>query len=428
MSGLLAKELLTQELSSVKSNIERIISSYRHIWDVYTELLQNSGDAILEKHSSLDKGKIELSINTEDREIIIKDNGIGISHNDMHKILVTGKSLKRDSGSGKFGFMGFGFTFVAFQSCYLNIESVHSGIKATRTYENLYKFVFDDFELPLSNEEVEGEHTSECVEDSYTKITIRFPKSFPIEEVEESLKSAFEIPLCSKSLEVMLRTKTIVGSLDVLFDRSKLFNFNLMVNGSSVPVVTGYLSGREIAKRALKDEIQFYDMGTYENFIDATDQLPDSSKDIARRANMIDVKVEDIEIGSRNKLKADFYISATSKTNLTNFMSDQNSKYIDAEHGLWLSICGMPIGICLDSYEHASMLPYTVVVDIKNDSLRKDLDAGRKGLSSYRQKQIVQVASELLLKYNFRKYKKYIAGGFDSRVKDPTYDPVEELK
>ncbi|MGF1691347.1 ATP-binding protein [Photobacterium kagoshimensis] len=428
MSGLLAKELLTQELGSVKSNIERIISSYRHIWDIYTELLQNSGDAILEKHSVLEKGVIDLSIDTVKRTLEIRDNGIGISHDDMHKILVTGKSLKRDSGNGKFGFMGFGFTFVAFQSCFLKIESVHDGVYATRTYKNLYKFIFDDYELPLSDEEVTGVKSLESTDESYTKIVVQFPQEFPIEEVEASLKSAFEIPLCQKSLEVMLRTKTIVGSLDVLFDRSKLFNFNLTVNGSSIPVTTGYLSGREVSKRALKDEVQFYDIDTYENFITATDALPESSKDISRRANMLDAKIENIEIGSRNKLVADFYISATSKTNLTNFMSDKESNYIEVEHGLWLSICGMPIGICLDSYEHASMLPYTVIVDIKNDSLRKDLDAGRKGLSSYRQKQIVEAASELLLKYNFRKYKKYITGAFDSRVKDPTYDPLEELK
>lgn len=45
--NLLEEELSKQQLSQVRSNIERIISSYRHVWDIYTELLQNSADPAL---------------------------------------------------------------------------------------------------------------------------------------------------------------------------------------------------------------------------------------------------------------------------------------------------------------------------------------------------------------------------------------------
>lgn len=47
--NLLKEELSKQQTSQIRSNIERIISSYRHVWDIYTELLQNSADAIIEK-------------------------------------------------------------------------------------------------------------------------------------------------------------------------------------------------------------------------------------------------------------------------------------------------------------------------------------------------------------------------------------------
>ena len=103
--NILKEELSKQQISQIRSNIERIISSYRHIWDIYTELLQNSADAIIEKfgEDKIEQGRIELEINTEQREIIITDNGIGIEESEISKILVNGKSLKREKNTGKFG-------------------------------------------------------------------------------------------------------------------------------------------------------------------------------------------------------------------------------------------------------------------------------------------------------------------------------------
>ena len=152
MRNVLREELSKQEEGQIISNIDRIISSYRNIWDLYSELLQNSADAILEKYGSdYSRGLIKLEIDPDAREIIISDNGIGIDEEDISKIIVTGKSLKRDRKSGKFGFMGFGFTFVAFQTNYLRIESIRNNKRASRTYENLYKFVYDNGEIPNSN-------------------------------------------------------------------------------------------------------------------------------------------------------------------------------------------------------------------------------------------------------------------------------------
>ena len=72
MSNVLKEELSKQEEEQIKSNINRIISSYRHVWDIYTELLQNSADAILEKHgNNFEKGTVKLEINTDLRQIII---------------------------------------------------------------------------------------------------------------------------------------------------------------------------------------------------------------------------------------------------------------------------------------------------------------------------------------------------------------------
>ncbi|MEH2030358.1 MAG: hypothetical protein V7K67_11905 [Nostoc sp.] len=107
MSNVLKEELSKQESSQIRSNIERIISSYRHIWDIYTELLQNSADAIIEQfgEENISEGKIALEISPDERIITIIDNGIGIEESTISKILVTGKSLKRERNTGKFGFI-----------------------------------------------------------------------------------------------------------------------------------------------------------------------------------------------------------------------------------------------------------------------------------------------------------------------------------
>lgn len=430
MKGLLANELLTQEIGNVKSNIERIISSYRHIWDIYTELLQNGGDAILEKHGDLSKGKLSLKVDTKLREITVSDNGIGISSDDIHKILVTGKSLKRDSNNAKFGFMGFGFTFVAFQTEYLKVETIKDGYKSTATYKDLYKFVFENSQLPMSQEELSGNNNSiECGDESGTIVTIRLPSTFPLEEVEESINSAFELAKNDQAFEIALRTKTVVGNLDSLFEQSKIFDFQLIVDDSPKSIDSGYLTTREIVKRVFNNtEPQFYDKASYESLILATSQIPDSSKDSARKAILLDHIEKDVKIGSKNPLLADMYFSATSKLNVNNFVNKVGSDLINIPHGIWLSICGMPIGICLDSFEHANSLPYTIVVNIKNPEIRRDLDAGRKGLSTYRQKQISTVANDLLTSLNFKKYRRYVAGNIDTRVTNPLYDAKKELQ
>ncbi len=185
IKNALREGLTQQEDEQTRSNINRIISSYRHIWDIYTELLQNSADAILQKYGDdeLDKGFVRLSIDTERREITIHDNGIGIGEDQISKIIVPGKSLKRENKSGRFGFMGFGFSFIAFQTESLKIESTNSQKKASRTYLDLYKFIYGDGEIPNSYEEENNIEGLSVTEDSQTTITVRFPQNFPEETV-----------------------------------------------------------------------------------------------------------------------------------------------------------------------------------------------------------------------------------------------------
>lgn len=330
--------------------------------------------------------------------------------------------------------MGYGFTFVAFQSDYLKIESIKNKLKSSRTYTNLYKFVYSCSDIPNSEEEESGYEAQKVSEENGTKITIQFPQNFNTEEVvEEALAATFRIAESAEMIIAVLRTRSIVGMLDPVFNKSDCFEFSLKINNRQVEVKTGYLTIREVVKSVLNSDSQSYDRLTqYEPLVQATSVLPTTAQDLARKAIVLEEKIEDIKIGIRNPLDARIIISATSKSHINQFnerFRNQNEMSFDFElqHGLWLSICGMPIGICLDSFDHSNYLPYTVIVDIKDKSIRKELDAGRKGISAYRMKQIANKVLEILKERNFIKYRRYIVGGGDSRISDPFYDPRKEL-
>src|SRR5882762_7729648 len=127
----LLQEVERMNLEQVRSNIERIIASYRHLIDIFAELIQNSTDAIIDKFgfAHMEQGNISLEVWPNERKLAVRDNGVGIAEPDLSSVLVNGKSLKRERNTGRYGFMGFGLTFVGFQTVYFKIESIHNGRK-----------------------------------------------------------------------------------------------------------------------------------------------------------------------------------------------------------------------------------------------------------------------------------------------------------
>ncbi len=330
--------------------------------------------------------------------------------------------------------MGFGFTFVAFQTEYLKIESIRNGRKASRTYKDLYRFVYNKGEIPNSFEEENNRFAKQVADENGTVITAVFPKEFPEETVEESLAAAFRIASSQETIKAVLRTKTIIGFLDPVFNGKQSFDFELSVNNKKLNVATGSLTTREIVSDVLNSsENQFYSRNEYEPIVEATENIPLSAKDQARKAILLDEKINHVSIGARNPLTARILISATSKSHINQYnqrfkTQDGNSSDFTVEHGIWLAISGMPIGVCLDAFDHSNYLPYTVIVDIQDEWIRRELDAGRKGISAYRMKQIAEKVYELLRTNNFIKYRRYVVGGGDSRITNPLYDPKKELR
>ena len=75
-------------LSSVRRSIKDIDDSYRNPWDLYAELAQNSVDAIRKMQmESNEKGRITITINSQEKSIIFEDNGCGISYDELPQLL-----------------------------------------------------------------------------------------------------------------------------------------------------------------------------------------------------------------------------------------------------------------------------------------------------------------------------------------------------
>lgn len=418
-----------------RSNVERIIKSYRHTWDIYAELLQNAVDAIVEQFpkESHTEGKVSLAIDTSKRCIVVRDNGVGIPAEKLVSVLVNGESLKRQNGTGKYGFMGFGLTFVAFQSSLICISTVHKKVKASITYRDLYTAVFDKGLIPQSEEETNGIRPEPTDEPSGTTVTVCFPALFPEETIEQILLSTFAYPKQDALFEAVLRTRTVVGCTNSLFGELPLFAFDLTVDGADRKVEPKFLGVREVVERTLKSSQAFYDIDSeYPDVLKISEKMADAQRDLARRANLLDGTYKDQKIGVMGGLAARVQITATSKEHLNRFnevinaASDPNAS-LDYRNGVWLAIDGMPTGICLDLYEHSNYLPYTALVDVTSLGIRKDLDAGRKGITDYRARQIGQLVFELLRDHQFLAHRRYVVGS-DSRISDPFYDPKKELQ
>lgn len=418
-------------IDQVRENIRRIIMSYRNSWDIYSELFQNSIDALIDNFSfsDIDKGSISLHIDTIKREIIIEDNGIGISPDNLSSILVLGESLKRRNNSGRYGFMGYGFSFIAFQSEYLKIESTHDGKLASRTYENLYKFVFAQENLPISYEEENNIDPYDTSNPNGTKITLKFPTNFPDETIENTLKIAFDFILNQDLLEYILRTKTAIGIVDPLFEDKKLFDLNITINTNKIDIKPGYLTNKEILEK-LYGTLSHYSIDAYNSFISQTEHLDNAAKKVARKTHLIYGIYKNLSVGTTNPLTIDLYICSNSKTHLNEltkkFSLLHNKENLSAENGVWLAINGLPTGICLDTFDHPSYLPFTIIVNAKDQSIRNELDSGRKGITQYRALQIVDKVKQLLKDYNFILYREYVISS-DTRITTFDYNPREVL-
>lgn len=192
-------------VSSIRRSIKDIDDSYRNPWDIYAELSQNAVDAIRKlQETSEEDGKIKIIINSQEKSIYFEDNGCGIAHDDLPKLLNLFSSGK-DEDSRTVGEKGVGLKFVLFQSTYFEIESSDGNTagRAVIKDANLWKKSTSDEILMLDEfEEIDANWRG-------TKITLKGVE-FNIDDSEEQSLSLFQLSF--EQLKYILRSKTYLGS------------------------------------------------------------------------------------------------------------------------------------------------------------------------------------------------------------------------
>ena len=426
-----------------RSNIQRIVTSYRHPWDIYAELLQNSIDAIFEAKQTCHfnqsewKGKIEIFVDSEKRSLKISDNGIGIPPERIAEVIVLGRSLKRENDQGsRYGFMGYGLTFVAFQSSYIKIESTYEKQPESRSYKDLYAYVFKNKALPDSD----NKDISENVKGSHgTTVYLNFDSAYRElpEARQEDLETLFSYAKDPKCFEYILRTRTAVGNTEYLFGNKPPCDIEVIahLDGKVVKVPFKYLDLLEVLEEFGIEPDRCHKLSDFEQQVGFTRSDPPAERDRKRKVPAIwYATTEPLELGEREpKIKANFYIFVTSKEYLNRYneILSLDTAAEELSNGVFLSLDGMPTSIRLDNWSHNSYLPFTVIVDAQY--LHRDLDAGRKGITSYRVSQLMLEIDRLMKEkklYQYRRYviDKYSVGPSIANAKDRMEEKVNKEK
>lgn len=411
--------------SERRSTIERVVTSYRHPWDVYAELIQNAVDAVDDEAERVGSGEflgdLKIEIDTAARRIVVEDNGRGIQPDRIGTLVATGKSLKRGTPR-RFGFMGFGLTFIAFQSAYLRIQSVCDGMKSVRTYRDLYKYVFADKAIALAEAEEDGATPIPVDEPNGTRVEVVFPAEFPREDKEHDIAEAFEVAKNESLFEVALRTKTAIGNTQKIFgkDPAAEISVTVTVDGSVYEVPFKFFDYAEALAASGITEGQWISLEDFNKLVALTENVPSEQQQLKRQEAAIFYKAMDRFVGERKPLQFDMYIFATSKNRLNSFNhaikavpgdadEDDTSVGWGVTNGVLLALDGMPTSIRLDDWKHPNYWPFSVLIDAKDMS--RELDAGRKGISVSRREQIMKYVSEQLSSLGFRRYARYVTHG-----------------
>jgi hypothetical protein len=408
-----------------RSTIERVVTSYRHPWDIFAELIQNCVDAInaeAEQHPPGEFiGQLHIEIDSHARQITIRDNGEGISPAQVGTLIATSISLKRDVAN-RYGFMGFGLTFVAFQTLYLKIDSVKNGQRSIRTYVDLFRYVFGQPLSPLPEAAEDNTAPETVAAANGTTIVARFPLEFPMEHKEYDLAQAFSVATNEKLFAVALRSKTAIGNVDKLFGRQPAteVNVTVTVDGKGYAVPYQFYDYSEMLASLGYVEGQWTSLQEFNKLVEATANATPELQQQKRQETAIFYKAPDQLVGERTPLSFDMYIFATSKSHFLDFNKllgpplpnpadeDEESPW-GLSSGVHLAFSGMPSSIKLDNWTHPSLYPFTVLINAHG--IAGELDAGRKGISTNRGRQIMASVMAALAELGFRRYAKYVVGG-----------------
>ncbi|WP_033580824.1 ATP-binding protein [Priestia aryabhattai] len=392
----------------LRAEVQEIVRSYRHSWDIYSELIQNSIDAINRRFKVLNdptyylyeefrsdygpiepdpdfRGTLEVKWDKDNNTLTIMDNGIGMEKDKMETYLLpkgSGKKIGKD-----YGFKGYGFTFSSFVSEKVSINSKFLASVETNqiSFEGCFNWLAMGGEFPTGPIHEPIISTCPITDKSGTSISIKlshnyaefFPAIASLDDAINIINTKDDV----KKLEYLLRTRTAIGNTRHLFGQEP----SVPVDVELVIVIDGQEHRKPIKynfqhpKEHREVSVLSYDFGEY-------------VQNLANHAFQRDFRalyhsVKDQEVGTIKKVKFNVALCAISQTRLNNIESDlgiPNYSDFDLTYGIHLAINGMPTGIRIDNWETGGgyLKRYYVIVDT-DLSMSEQLDSGRKGISKH---------------------------------------------
>lgn len=392
----------------LRSEVQEIVRSYRHSWDIYSELVQNSVDAINRKFNVLNdenyylynefrsryghidpdpdfRGKLEIIWDKDKNTLTIRDNGIGMEQDRMESYLLpkgSGKSIGKD-----YGFKGYGFTFATFISEEVKIKSKFIGEEHTKEVflEGCFNWLAKNGPFPEGSDD--GPHNSQkpIEEESGTVIEIKlsdnyaefFPAIASLDDVKEVIDTKDDI----KKLEYILRTRTAIGNTRHLFGEEPVVAIDVYLKViveqeiETKLVKYNYLhpkEHREVASLSYDFEEYIQNLTNYA---------------FQRDFRALFYSIKDKEVGTLRTVKFDIALCSISQTRLNNIERDlgiPDEADYELSYGIHLAINGMPTGIRIDNWDNSGgyLKRYFVIVDT-DLTMSEQLDSGRKGISRH---------------------------------------------
>lgn len=385
-------DFLQPGMHQIRKSITDIDDSYNNEWDIIAELIQNSVDAIRKMDDDSYQGKINLTIDSANREIIIEDNGIGINPEEL-PILLKPFSSNKDKDNKTVGEKGVGLTFVMFNTNYFEVVTGNGDKSCKAIVKDSYSW-----KISTSNESLHV-HVEDLEEEIQgTKIILKQITDLPIFQLE------FD------QLVYVLRTKTSLGNTKVLWDDDINIQINLKFMDQNNK---SYSSEIPFKYALLTDDLKPNEKIDLNKFItDNKDVLrTDAQKREALFGKVIYDKGE-FTHGDNRKIKYFAYFvpgravwdemsvanRLISIDNIENQDYKDNFHYVMSQPGIYTSVKGMPTGIVINNPKTGYSGYWSNLFIIFEDPKLK-FDIGRKSIHGKQSFLLQKYAKEIFNKY-----------------------------
>lgn len=419
-------------LHDLNRTTREILAAYRNTWDVLSELIQNSVDAINRRcrdsveaagneEPSFTEGRIHLEINAAARRITIYDDGNGISQENLETYTLpdqSGKVMGQD-----LGFKGKGLTACAFSSVeYSIISRANNGTEPWHvlSLNGLVNWVVENYGSDIGDYEPLPDNDSiayaEDIEGDWSTII-----SVKLHEDYQSLRhlgglstwdllwNHFATEEDLEAVEMILRTRTALGNTNALFGQDPEFPINATISVifqdetriNNHPIEYTFLHPSEQYDQHFGGVVRQWEtqLELEQDHLTASE---DKTFHILSRASGYNEYI----IGQReeSQFSVSTHISVIGQGRLTRIQHqlgfDGRDSDVEMQSGIYLSINGMPTQIELsqhakDKWRGGVYNRYFVVVNA-DLNISRELDAGRKGISKYFAEKMVDQILDIL--------------------------------